>query len=33
MCHRVVCTIMQNQAPGYFHLDDLRSLHWKILPF
>eukprot|EP01043_Picozoa_sp_COSAG02_P030137 COSAG02_NODE_1910_length_10418_cov_44.653552_12_plen_86_part_00 len=24
---------MQNQAPGYFHLNDLRSLYWKIVPF
>eukprot|EP01043_Picozoa_sp_COSAG02_P030674 COSAG02_NODE_1972_length_10217_cov_140.461653_1_plen_85_part_10 len=24
---------MQNQAPGYFHLNYLRSLYWKIVPF
>ena len=26
-------SLMQNQAPGYFHLHHLRSLYWKILPF
>eukprot|EP01043_Picozoa_sp_COSAG02_P043505 COSAG02_NODE_3794_length_6218_cov_8.112273_2_plen_167_part_00 len=26
-------SFMQNQAPRYFHLHDLRSLYWVILPF
>ncbi len=26
-------SFLQNQAPEYFHLNDLRSLYRKILPF
>jgi hypothetical protein len=29
----VALSFVQNQAPGYVHLNDLRSLYWKIVPF